>query len=69
LTNKKYYIIRIPVHLQMPLIKPGSSKGQRKRTLFSTIIPQDRKLTRAQKREQNKRAIDNRIAFGDKKDA
>ncbi|MCX6760619.1 MAG: hypothetical protein NTZ84_00725 [Candidatus Nealsonbacteria bacterium] len=47
----------------MPLTKPGSSNGQRNRMLLKQLVPPDRNLTKAQQREMNKKAIDNRMAF------
>lgn len=48
----------------MPTTKPGSSNGQRNHMLLKKPVPPDVRLTKAQKREMNKRAIENRMAFG-----
>lgn len=48
----------------MPLTKAGSSNGHKNGTLMKQLVPPDRKLTKAQLRDMNKRAISNRIAYG-----
>jgi len=44
----------------MPLAKKGSSNGHKNGVLIKKLVPPDRKLTKAQIREQNRRMIKNR---------